>query len=81
MLTGAQIRAARAALGWSVVVLAGQAGVAAKTISRFEEVDGVPPGRLSTMMEVKTALEAAGIEFVGSPDDRPGIRVGKKPAS
>jgi hypothetical protein len=61
--------------------LAEQAGVAAKTISRFEEVDGVPPGRLSTMMDVKTALEAAGIEFVGSPDDRPGIRLAKKQSS
>jgi len=78
MITGAQIRAARAALGWSVVVLAGHAGVAAKTISRLEEFDGVPAGRLSTMMDVKSALEAAGIEFVGSPRDRPGIRLGKK---
>lgn len=75
MLTGIQIRAARAALGWSVIFLAGRAGVAAKTISRFEEVDGVPAGRLSTMMDVRAALEAAGIEFIGGPDDRPGIRL------
>jgi len=74
MLTGSQIRAARAGLGWSVVFLSGKAGVAAKTISRFELVDGVPLGRVSTMMAVKTALEQAGIEFLGSPDDRPGIR-------
>lgn len=75
MLTGIQIRAARAALGWSVIFLASRAGVAAKTISRFEEVDGVPAGRLSTMMDVRAALESAGIEFIGGPDDRPGIRL------
>jgi ribosome-binding protein aMBF1 (putative translation factor) len=74
MITGSQIRAARAWLGWSVVYLAEKAGVAAKTISRIELVDGVPQGRVSTMMEVKSALEMAGIEFLGSPDDRPGIR-------
>ena len=33
------------------------------------------------MVDVKAALEAAGIEFVGSPDDRPGIRLGKKQSS
>jgi len=26
-------------------------------------------------MSVKMALEAAGIEFIGTPDDGPGIRV------
>jgi hypothetical protein len=33
------------------------------------------------MVDVKAALEAAGIEFVGTPDDRPGIRLGKKRSS
>jgi len=78
MLTGAQIRAARAALGWTVVVLAEKAGVASKTILRLEEVDGVPPSRSSTLMDVQSALEAAGIEFLGTPDDAPGIRLHKK---
>ena len=73
MVTGAQIRAARAALGWSVNILAEKAGVASKTISRFEEVDGVPPSRSSTLLDVKSAIEAAGIEFTGSPGNNPGI--------
>jgi transcriptional regulator with XRE-family HTH domain len=73
MVTGAQIRAARAALGWSVNILAEKAGVASKTISRFEEVDGVPPSRSSTLLDVKSAIEAAGIEFTGSPGKNPGI--------
>jgi transcriptional regulator with XRE-family HTH domain len=75
MLTGAQIRAARAALGWSASVLAEKATVAPKTIARFEEVDGVPPSRSSTLMDVQSALEAAGIEFIGTPEDGPGIRL------
>jgi transcriptional regulator with XRE-family HTH domain len=73
MLTGAQIRAARAALGWSTNVLAEKADVASKTISRFEEVDGIPPSRSSTLLVVKAALEAGGIEFIGSPEKNPGI--------
>jgi transcriptional regulator with XRE-family HTH domain len=75
MLTGLQIRAARAALGWSAVVLAEKAGVAMKTIARFEQVDGVPPSRSSTLLDVQKALEAAGVEFIGTPEDGPGIRL------
>jgi transcriptional regulator with XRE-family HTH domain len=75
MLTGVQIRSARAALNWSAQDLADKAGVAVKTIVRFEAGDGIPPSRSSTLLDVKAALEAAGIEFIGSPTDRPGIRL------
>jgi transcriptional regulator with XRE-family HTH domain len=75
MLTGSQIRAARAALGWSATELAQRSKIASKTIARFETVDGVPPSRSSTLMDVQAALEAGGIEFIGTPDDRPGIRL------
>jgi ribosome-binding protein aMBF1 (putative translation factor) len=77
MITGIQIRAARAALGWSATELAEKASMAMKTISRFEQVDGIPPSRSSTLMEVKQTLEAAGIEFIGTPEDGPGIRLRK----
>jgi transcriptional regulator with XRE-family HTH domain len=75
MLTGAQIRAARAALGLSALELADRARVALKTIHRFEAVDGIPPSRSSTLLDVRRALEAAGIEFIGTPEDKPGILV------
>jgi transcriptional regulator with XRE-family HTH domain len=75
MLTGVQIRSARAALGWSVRELADRAGVAAKTIMRLESVRGVPQSRTGTLLDIKAALESAGIEFIGTPEDRPGIRV------
>ena len=74
MLTGAQIRSARAALGWSAQDLADKAGITTKTIMRLESVDGIPQSRTGTLLEIKAALEAAGIEFIGSPNDRPGIR-------
>jgi hypothetical protein len=41
---------------------------------RMEGTEGVPMGRVSTLLDVKLALEQAGIEFLGTPDDRPGIR-------
>jgi transcriptional regulator with XRE-family HTH domain len=75
MITGMQIRSARAALRWTMQELADKAGITARTIKRFEAVDAVPPSRSSTLTDVKTVLESAGIEFIGSPTDRPGIRV------
>jgi len=77
MITGAQIRAARAALKWSSEKLSDRSGVGSRTIKRFEQVDGVPPSRSSTLLDVKTALEAAGVEFIGTSTDRPGIRLGR----
>jgi hypothetical protein len=55
--------------------LAERSGVSLPTIHRFEAVDGVPPSRSSTLLDVKAALEAAGIEFVGTPEEGPGIRL------
>jgi len=75
MISGSQIRCARSALRWTVQELAAQSGVGARTIKRFEAVDGVPPSRSETLLQVKSALESAGIEFIGTPTDRPGIRV------
>jgi transcriptional regulator with XRE-family HTH domain len=74
MITGAQIRAARAVLRWTSEDLARQSGVAVRTIKRMETVDGVPPGRATTLQDIQAALETAGIEFLGSPADRLGIR-------
>ena len=75
MITGTQIRSARAALRWSVQELADRAGISIQTIKRFEVVDGVPASRSSTLLDIKSALKSAGIEFIGAPTDRPGIRL------
>jgi transcriptional regulator with XRE-family HTH domain len=75
MITGAQIRSARAALRWSIAELADKSGVAVRTIKRFEAVDGIPASRTSTLIELKAVLESAGVQFTGTETDRPGITV------
>jgi hypothetical protein len=54
--------------------LAVKASVATKTIMRLESVDGIPQSRTGTLLETKAVFESAGIEFIDSPTDRPGIR-------
>lgn len=76
MLTGQQMRAARAALGWSAQRLADEAKISMKTVIRLESVNGVPNSRSETLLELQRVLEAAGVEFVGTPSDRPGLRLG-----
>lgn len=75
MITAAQVRSARAALRWSVAELSTRSDVGIQTIKRLEAVDGVPPTRSSTIFSIQRAFEAAGIEFIGAPDDGPGIRL------
>ena len=75
MITSAQIRAARAALRMPSYELAARSGIAQRTIKRLEAMDGVPASHVSTLVALKTTLEAAGVEFVGSPEDKPGIRL------
>lgn len=75
MITGGQIRAGRATLRWSVLELAHKAGVSTQTIKRFEVVEGIPQSRTQTLLDVKSALEAGGIEFIGTSEDGPGIRL------
>lgn len=74
-LTNCQIRAARGALGWSVKMLAELSGVGSATIVRYEDSMGVPVSRKDNLARIKTVFEAAGIEFIGTPDDAPGIRI------
>jgi transcriptional regulator with XRE-family HTH domain len=75
MLSGVQIRMARNALRWSVKELADHSDVSTSTITRAETVDGVPKTTRANLLALKDTLEAAGIEFIGTPDDAPGIRI------
>ena len=77
MITGRQIRAARALLKWSALELSRKSRIAPATIQRFEQQEGVPDGRSQTLLELQRALEAAGVEFIGTPDDRPGVRLAR----
>ncbi len=46
-----------------------------RTIKNLENSEGVPDSRTSTLIVIQRALEAAGVEFIGAPDDAPGIRL------
>jgi len=41
----------------------------------MENSSGVPESTIRTLEKLREAFESAGIEFIGSPDDRPGIRI------
>ena len=78
MLTAAQIRAARALLGWSQPALAKESGVSLPTIVRMESHLG--PGRSSAanVDAVRRALEKAGVLFLEADDANavgPGVRL------
>lgn len=78
MITGAQVRAAKALLDWSGTRLAEEANVAISTIRRVEACDGLlETASVKVLQSIKSALEDGGIEFIGSPDDRPGVRLNK----
>lgn len=75
MLTGVQIRMARHALQWSVRNLAERSEVSTSTITRAESVEGVPATTKANLQLLRSTFEAAGIEFIGSPNNAPGIRI------
>jgi transcriptional regulator with XRE-family HTH domain len=72
MITGGQIRSARAFLRWTTKDVASASGVSVPTIHRFEQVDDVPPSRSQTLLDLKRAFEEAGVEFTGTPEE-PGV--------
>ena len=73
-ITVDQLRAARAALGWSAERLAEVAGLSWRTVARLEASEGLLGGSVSTQSSIKACFEAAGIEFIGAPEEGPGIR-------
>ncbi len=75
MLTSAQIRAARALLDWQMKQLAEASGVSAATIQRIERQSGVPNTQGRTLLDLKRTFEDAGVEFIGAPEDDPGVRL------
>lgn len=58
----AQLRAARAMMGWSQEQLAAAAGVSAQTIKRLEALN--ERGARESIRKVRSAFERAGIEFI-----------------
>lgn len=75
MITTEQIRAARAILRVTVAQLAETSGIGIATIKRLEAGRGVPSVHARTLEEIQKSLIAMGVEFIGTPDDRPGVRL------
>lgn len=76
MITGPQIRAARGLLGWSAREAAERSGLSLPTIQRLERDKGVSPtAQARTLSDLKRAFEEAGVEFIGTPDEKPGVRL------
>jgi len=77
MLTREQLRMARAALNWSVRELASRAGVAANTVSRYENGSDAYG---DTLLKLRRTLEAAGIILIDEAregNDGAGVRLKK----
>ncbi len=71
----AQVKAARALVGWSQDRLAEAGGIPKRTLVRFELDQGTPQRR--TIAAIRAALEAAGVEFIAENGGGPGVRLRK----
>jgi len=70
VISAAQIRAARALVGWTQAQLAANSGLSEISIQNIEK--GATDPRASTLAAIERALEAAGVEFTNG--GRPGVR-------
>ena len=71
-----QCRGARAMLGWSRERLAKSSNVSIRTIVDFERGARRPYDR--TLVDVRKALEDAGITFIDENGGGPGVRLSKR---
>ena len=74
MTTSAQIRAARALLGWSQTELAEAADLSRPSVDRAERINVSD----ETLAAIRRALEMAGVIFVEENGEGPGVRLRKK---
>jgi transcriptional regulator with XRE-family HTH domain len=74
-LTGAQVRAARGLLNWSVKELSERTGLAVNTVRRIEAVNGAPAVTAANLDLVRTTLEQAGVTFIEPDGMGPGVRL------
>jgi len=76
-ISSAQLRAARALLRWSAMDLAKTSKVGVATIRRVEVVEGSIPVTSANEAAIRSALEAAGVEFIDENGGGPGVRLRK----
>ncbi len=75
MITGRQIAAARALLGWTQATLAEAAAISVPTLKRMEASEGEAAGYANNVKAVRAALEATGLSFLepGDAAQGPGV--------
>ncbi len=79
MITGTQIRAARALLAWSQTDLAERSGASLPTIKRLEASGDHPAGTVKTNEKIRVAVETAGVAFIDDDDEGGrGVRLGRR---
>ena len=78
-MTSEQIKMARAALDWSIDILAEKTDVSSRTIKRIEAQVGIPVATEANLRLIRETLQAAGIEFIGDAGEGPGVRLWPKP--
>jgi hypothetical protein len=76
MISGAQVRAARAMLGWTARALAKKAVVPIFTLEWIEGEGKITNPDRKALAAIQSELEAAGIEFLSG--DAPGVRLHPK---
>ena len=80
-VTVSQLRMARAALNWTLSDLAEASSVSSRTIRRIESENGLERATPANLKLIRETLEAAGIEFIGTAEEGPGVRLWSKSAS
>ena len=64
--------------GLTVRLLSEKSNIAFSTLVRLESAnDQIPASNVETLKKLIKTFDALGIEFVGTPDDRPGVRLKK----
>src|SRR4051812_32344344 len=78
LITGSQLRAARALVRWNTDELAQQSRVALATISAAEAEDGPVSVAVADLQALRRALEHAGVEFIPEGGGGVGVRFAKR---
>ena len=78
LITGSQLRAARAFVRWSPVTLAESSRVAAATIMQAEAEDGPVSVAAADARALRTALEKVGVEFIPENGGGVGVRFAQR---